>query len=161
MKARGLRWLAAMLVLPAVSMAQTGSIEVKNEAFREIEVVTADGSKRLEQVPAEKVMPGTEVIYITTVKNLGQDPAEQVVVNNPMPDHMLYRGPSLLENSGAVEVSVDGGKRYGTLDALEVNEGDGTVRPAEPKDVTHVRFKMDRPLQPGATNRFGFRAVLQ
>lgn len=161
MKVRALPLAVAMMVLPVVLMAQGSQVEVKNEAFQEVEVLNDRGFKELKQVPAEKVMPGTEVIYVTTVKNVGQEPAERVVVDNPMPEHMLYRGASVLDNTGSVEVSVDGGKRYGVLATLEVDEGHGKPRQAEANDVTHVRFKMDRPLSPGASNRFGFRAVLQ
>jgi uncharacterized repeat protein (TIGR01451 family) len=161
MKARSLGLAAAMCVLPAVLMAQGRSIEVKNEAFQEIEVLNENGTKELRRVPAEKVLPGTEVIYVTTVRNLGKEPAERVVVDNPMPEHMLYRGASVLDESGTVEVSVDGGKRYGLLAALEVDDGLGKARPAEADDVTHVRFKMNRPLRAGGSNRFGFRAVLR
>jgi uncharacterized repeat protein (TIGR01451 family) len=161
MKTRALQWVAVLMLAPGIAAAQGSKVEVKNQAFQEIEVVNDDGTKELKQVPAEKVMPGTEVIYVTTVKNLGDKAAEKIAVDNPMPEHMLYRGASALDDMGVVEVSVDGGRRYGVLSALEVEGAKGHKRPAVANDVTHVRFRMGQPLPPGASNRFGFRAVLR
>ena len=161
MKTRAWGVVLLALVLPVLAGAQTSHIEVTNRAFQEVEVKNAQGTKQLRQVPADKVLPGTNVTYVTTVKNVGTKPAERVVVDDPLPAHMLYGGVSQANAAGAVEVSVDGGQHFGVLTVLQVVDAQGRRRAADAADVTHVRLTMDRPLQPGDSRQFAFRAVLR
>ena len=155
-------WAVLLVALPALAAAvEKSNIEVKNQAFQEVEVVSAQGVKELRQVPAEKVMPGTDVIYVTTVKNVGPKPAENIIIDNPVPAHMQFRTETPDMKAAQVEVSVDGGQQFGPLSALQVTDGPGRKRPAQGKDVTHVRFKVAQPLPPGDVSQFHFRATLQ
>ena len=141
--------------------AQRGNLEVKNEVFREVVVTGADGTRALEFVPAGTVVPGNEIVYVTTVTNIGGKPAEQVVIDNPIPEHTTFQANSTFGAGAGVLVSVDGGKQWGDLGTLQVAGADGAPRHAEARDVTHLRFRLANPLAPRASGRFGFRALLR
>ena len=59
--------------------------------FQEVDVKAADGTMHNERVPAAKVVPGTEVIYVITYRNAGKQPATEVVITNPIPAELAYR----------------------------------------------------------------------
>ena len=62
--------------------------------------------------------------------------------------------------SAAPELSVDG-KTYGPLASLRVATATGTTRAATADDVTHVRWRLARPITAGAQGQLAFEAVLR
>ena len=52
-------------------------------------------------------------------------------VTNPLPRSVYYQGSA----DGTEQVSIDGGRHWGKLDALRIG-----ARIATPEDVTHVRW---------------------
>lgn len=159
-----MRLIAAMsLVITIVGpvQAQPGNLEVKNEVLREVETIAADGSKILQIKPAGTILPGHEVIYLTTVKNIGKQPAENVVVDNPIPEHTRFKSNSTFGQGTRLEASVDGGKQFARFESLQVTAADGSKRAAEARDVTNLRFILTEALPPGSERRVGFRAILQ
>jgi len=76
--------------------AEEGNIELIMVAEREIKITNPDGSTNVQRVPADKVIPGDDVIYTITYANKGAESAENVVVNNPIPIHMVYVGGSAI-----------------------------------------------------------------
>jgi len=153
--------VALVIAVAAPVQAQQGSLEVKNEVLREVETIAADGTKLTQVKPAGTVLPGHEIIYLTTVKNIGKQPAENVVVDNPIPEHTHFKSNSMFGSGTRVEASVDGGKQFASFEALQVTAADGSKRAAEARDVTNLRFVMIDPLPPGKERRVGFRAVLR
>ena len=153
--------LASLFFTVALPAAAADTLELRNAVYQEIDVKQADGTTKLERVPAVKVVPGTEVIYVITYRNAGKQPATEVVITNPIPDELAYRpeqgpGPSL-----APEVSVDAGKSWGALASLSVKGADGKPRPAQGSDVTHVRWKIHEPVRAGEQGSVSYRAVLE
>lgn len=143
----------AMLCIGS-AQAQSAAIQVTNEVFQEVEVQAADGSTFLRTVPAVTIVPGDEVIYVIRYANTGDQPAENVAINNPLPTQLEYVSaiapPPLL-------VSVDSGAQYGDLASLTVAGADGATRPAQAADVTHLRWVLDT-LPPGAEGEITFVA---
>lgn len=157
------RFLPAMaLVLSGVVPvhAQGNPVKVSGSVFQE-EIVTApDGKRAVRHVPASRLYPGNEVIYEVTYANVGKKPTEQVVITNPLPADLGYR-PSPARDEGTVfEVSVDGGATYGDLALLKVREGSGQ-RAAHASDITHVRWTINEPVQPGQAGKVALRAVIR
>jgi len=148
MSSRILFALAAATALMA-SPALASPLEVTNTVYQEVEVVGADGRVERRLDPASSVIPGGEVIYVIAVNNSGDQPADRLVITNPVPIHLEY-----LSAEGAL-VSVDGGRRFGALSSLTVRGGDG-VRPATTADVTHVRWTIDH-VAPGDAGHVSFR----
>ena len=124
-------------------------------------VAVHNGEIELRRVPAGKVVPGDEVIYTIYAVNLGDVPAEDVVVHDPIPEHTKYRDGSAIGADTEITFSVDGGVDYGPSKSLTVVAADGSVRPAQASDYTDIRWKFTRALDPGESRFVRFRARLQ
>ena len=149
--------------LPANSLAQAaaGRIQLKSVAEVEIEIEKPNGEVELRRAPAEKVVPGDDVIYTITATNVADVAVGDVVISDPVPAHMEYRDGSALGSDTEIRFSVDGGQSFDAPGALRVVEDDGTVRTATAQDYTHIRWKFTKDLTPGESRWVRFRARLQ
>jgi len=151
-----------LLLATAVRAAPPGSIKLQTIAQQEKVIVGKDGKKHTEIVPAGRVVPGVAVIYTIKYTNVGKKPAENVVVNDPIPQHMNYVDGSATGANTAISYSIDGGKHWSAmLETLEIHNSDGTTRSATARDVTNVRWVVKGKLAPGASGQVQYRAVLQ
>lgn len=154
--------VSILMFAVAAQAAEPGSIKLQTIAQQEKVIVGKDGVKHTEIVPAGRVLPGVEVIYTIKYTNVSKKPAENVVVNDPIPEHMIYVDGSAIGNGTAISYSVDGGKHWSAmLETLEINNGNGTTRSATARDVTDIRWVVKGKLAPGATGDVSFHAVLQ
>jgi uncharacterized repeat protein (TIGR01451 family) len=152
---------AAATLLYAAAAAAQGTLQLTNEVFQEVATTGADGKKTVKRVPAASVVPGTEVIYVVTYRNVGKQPADNVVVTNPVPKELVLKSESTAVPGATVEYSADGGKNFGALAALRVSGADGKPRAAQAADVTHVRWKLAKSVKPGEQGSVSLRAVLK
>ena len=152
--------LLCAVSLPAWGLAQ-GTLLLKNEAFQEIVTKDAAGKKQTRRVPAGRVVPGTEVIYVITYRNTSTQPADKVVISNPVPRELAYQGGSASGKGAKFEVSVDGGQQFGVLPGLKVPGPDGKRRPAQAGDVTHLRWTLASAVAAGAEGSVSYKAVLK
>ena len=129
----------------------------------ELEVVSLDkqGKEIVKRIPAEKVTPGSEVIYTTRFKHNGAEPAANIVISNPVPEHTIYKVGSAKGNDTEMLYSVDGGKSFHQQDQLTVVGQDGSNRIAEAKDYTDIRWTYKGKLHPGDEGAVEFRVVLK
>lgn len=164
-KSPSLRIAAALGLLLTIgsvtAQAQPGGVEVRNEAFVSVETTDVGGKTTTKLVPAGKVVPGNEVLYVVTVKNLGKQPVDKLSVDNPVPQHMSYVPESAAGERALALVSVDGGKTYGDLAVLRIAGADGKLRPAQAGDVTHLRWTLGYALQAGEQGKVSFKARLE
>lgn len=151
--------LAVSAFLWLGSAHAAGGLQLSNQVFQEIEIMGADGKPERKSVPAATVVPGTEVFYVITYRNTGDQPADNVAITNPVPAELEY--VSVLGPAPANQVSVDGGRQYGALASLSVPDADGKPRPAQAADVTHVRWMLNAALLPGAGGAVSFKARLK
>ncbi|MBW2279320.1 MAG: DUF11 domain-containing protein [Deltaproteobacteria bacterium] len=149
----------AALFFASTAEAKQKHVELEAKAELEVEVVNEDGEKTIQRVPAVKVMPGEVVVYTITARNVGEEPATNVVITDPVPEHMDYTG-SVTGDGARVTFSVDGGKTYDVASALTVPVGGGS-KPAPPEDYTHIRWTFNDALEPGSAHSVEFRARLQ
>lgn len=149
--------LAATLHLNAVA---ADAVEVKSVAEQEIEVVEK-GKKVVKRVPVDKAIPGSEILYTTTFRNLIDKPVGNIAITNPVPNDMVYKGGSARGANTAITYSVDGGKQYATPDKLTVKTPDGKVRPALASDYTHIRWTYRGDLGVGKSGEVSFRAAIK
>ena len=112
------------------------------------------------RIPATKVIPGTEVIYTITVSNVGDQPADSVVVTDPIPENTTYVDRSAFGAGTAITFSVDGGKSYDLADKLKVKDAAGNLRAATASDYTHIRWVLDFTLKPKDVAPVWFKARL-
>jgi uncharacterized repeat protein (TIGR01451 family) len=124
------------------------------------EVSEGENGERLTRlVPVETVVPGDVVIYTTTVENISDEAADNVVVTSPVPEHLSYVAGSAFGPGMAIEFSVDGGVSFAAPEELTVLE-DGESRQATAEDYTHIRFVLQNDLAAGAQGIARFRAQL-
>ena len=144
---------AASAVALMAGPAFAGPLQFTNAVYRDVEITAADGRTEHRLEHATRITPGEDVVYVLTVANTGDRPADRLVITNPVPENLRY-----VAGDGA-QVSVDGGRRFGALSSLTVLERN-VVRAATPADVTHVRWVVDH-VAPGADNHVSFRARLK
>ncbi len=155
-------WMAIVLSAPYVAWAQpNGHIQLTSKAEIEKEAFNSEGKKEVKRVQAAKVVPGTEVIFTTTYKNASQENAENAVITNPVPEHMVYSESSARGSGTKITFSIDNGKSFNIPAKLFVFDAAGRKFPARPKDYTHIRWEMNHPLPSGAMGEVSFRAILK
>jgi uncharacterized repeat protein (TIGR01451 family) len=157
-------WIVGFFMLFVITPSYAKeNLELFNEVFQEVEVVDEKGKKEIKQVPAVTAVPGTELIYLITYRNVGDKPLEHVVIHNPLASDLTYKDHSAQGEGASVLVSVDGGKEYGELANLTIPipTQEGEVRPAKASDVTHLQFKLAKKVQPAETGTVTFRTILK
>lgn len=151
----GLAALIAAIAAPA--QAETPA-PIELTGFVQLERVTTDasGERRVERVDPDVVVPGDRLIFGTRFANKGTVPIERFVVSNPIPATVKVSA----EIDPAMLVSVDGGTVWGALGALEVVDGGGQRRAAQPADITHVRWVLPE-IAPGQTGQLEFPVTVR
>lgn len=149
------------MILPAIAFAANDNIRFMSKAEIEVSQVDANGEKVLVRQPAKLVVPGTIVIYTNSYTNDGTEPAQKLVITNPVPDQMEFLAGSTLPESAVMTYSIDGGQTYASPDQLFITEADGRKRKAEAKEYTHIRWQVQDPLPVGETGQVEFRARLK
>lgn len=146
---------------PLAAQAADGAIKVKSVAEIEVTVVGKDGKKEIKRVSPDKAVPGTEVIFTNTFENIGGKTASDIVINNPIPADMEYKGGSAFGKDCAIVFSADGGKKFGHAEELKIKDAEGKERTALPSEYTHIRWSYKGQLAAGKSGEVGFRAVIK
>lgn len=151
--------LSALLLSAVNAYAQTAKpcIELKNEAQMEQEYTDAQGNKATRLVPPGKVVPGNEVIYTITAKNVCDKPVSNVVINNPVPEHMSYVANSAMGVGTDITYSLDS-KSFAKLETLTVKNADGNARAAHADEIKSIRWIYGTAINAGQTGFVRFRA---
>lgn len=140
---------------------QPGHIKLQTLGFQEKVTVAKDGTKHTDIVPADHVLPGTEVIWNINYEIIGNQPVTDAVITDPVPQNMEYVVGSAVGEKAEITYSVDGGKTFNTPDQLQVRNPDGSMRTALPKEYTTVRWVLKGTLPSGAKGTVTFHAILQ
>jgi uncharacterized repeat protein (TIGR01451 family) len=138
-----------------------GQVTLETVIQKEIEVITAEGKKETKLVEAGNAIPGDELLFTITYTNQGGEPAENVVLVNPVPEYTEYIGGSAGGPGAATTFSVDGGQSYDVPANLQVPGEDGKLRPALSREYTHLRWAFDAPVPPGESGDVFFRVKLK
>lgn len=152
--------LAFAACLPAQAQRGSGDIEFRNIAEIEQEVKTPEGRTEKKRTPAQKAIPGTEVIYTSTFRNVGKRPAGNIAIVNPVPANTTLVGGSATGDNTAITFSADGGKTWATADKVQVTGADGKARPAGISEFTHIRWAYRGELAPGKQGSVAFRVIV-
>jgi uncharacterized repeat protein (TIGR01451 family) len=156
--------LALALLLPAAAWTQQkSSIEIKAVSEIEITKTNAEGKKEVKRVNTTEtaVPPGQTVIFTNYYTYTGEKPATDVVINNPVPENMVYEDGTATGKGTKVEFSVDQGKTYAAAGLLKIKSADGKERRAAAADYTNIRWTIEKPLQKGAKGSVTFRAKVK
>lgn len=153
--------LSLFLLLPATARSdEPRSVELVNIAEVEVMQKNEFGTEVAKRVAADKanVVPGDTVIYTIIYTNYGNKPATDIVINNPVPEQMIYVDKSAEGAGTRIDFSVDRGKSFAPLEKLKLRDSAGKERPAIAGDVSNIRWTLEKPLKPGGTGRVSFRA---
>lgn len=151
----------ALILLFAVLMPgqvlAANHVALANDVFVERVTTDTQGKQRILLEEPKVVVPGDRLVFVLNYRNAGAQPADKFVITNPLPDAVRFA------DAGDTRplVSVDGGQGWGRLDELTVAQPDGTRRPAQPADVTHLRWAFQKPIPAGASGKLMFRGVVK
>jgi uncharacterized repeat protein (TIGR01451 family) len=148
----------ALSAATAHAAPASGPLSVTSSVMVEAKSRAADGTTRVTLVPARRVVPGDHVVFVLAYRNTGAQPIADIVFANPLPAGLSYRAPA--QGSPAPDLSVDGAT-YGPLAQLRVATAGGATRGAAADDVTHLRWRLTRPLTAGAHGQFAYQAVVR
>ena len=158
---KALTGLSTALLLTLSGSPVLAEVEVSTTAEIEIIEVNPDGSETVTLKPARRVVPGTEVIYTITAENTGLEPADSVVVTNPVPVETRYVAGSASGANTDITFSVDGGTTWGQVGELTVTDANGEPRAATADDYTHVRWTLKSDLAPSQKLPVWYRAQVR
>jgi uncharacterized repeat protein (TIGR01451 family) len=147
----------ASLAMIGVSAHAATPLQLSSDVFVEKQVVRADGSRKVVLEKPNLVLPGDKLVFVVKYRNTGTATASNFVVTNPLPAAVAFNGTS----DGLEIVSIDGGKNWGDLALLRVKQSDGTVRPAQHSDVTHIKWNLNQRLTAGAEGKLIFRGIVK
>jgi uncharacterized repeat protein (TIGR01451 family) len=150
---------ALLALANAAHAADQGCIELRTVAESEQEYTNDAGQKAKRLVPAGKVVPGDEVIWTITARNVCDKAADNIVIANPVPEQMSYVPSSAMGVGTEITYSVDG-KEFNAPTALVVRDATG-ARSASPADYRAVRWTYKSVFAPGATAFVRYRATVK
>ena len=133
-----------------------GCIELTTIAQQQKTITAADGSVTTKYVAASHVVPEAEVVWTTTARNLCAKPADSVVIDQPVPEHMIFVADSTSGADAQVTLSTDGHDYQAPKDLTVAT--DGVARHATAADVRDVRWTLSAPIAPQATITVRYRA---
>ncbi len=153
-----MKFVPFAVVALAVSSAAVAAQSVELSSKIQVEkTVTVGGKQQTVLRDPKPVFPGDHLLITISYRNTGSKPVNDFVVNNPVPTAVQFTG----EASPGLQVSIDGGRTFGPLAALKVRKADGTMRAAQPIDVTHLRWVLAGAMAPGASGSLNFRGIVR
>ena len=123
-------------------------------------VVKKGGAQAVRMVPTQDVSSGDTIEYTLHYANVGDEPATDANIEDPIPKGTTYVASSASGEGAEITFSSDGGKTFAPAVKLtyEIRLPNGQVekRVATPAEYTHVRWTLER-VPAGATGTVTFR----
>lgn len=148
-------FVAAALALGTPALAQGNAVALTSTVKLQ-KLQTVGGQQRVVEQEPKNVVPGDKLLFQTGYRNNGTAAATRFVITNPVPGAVAWTG----EATSGLQVSVDGGRSFGTLASLRVKGADGQLRAAAPADVTHLRWTLAS-IAPAGTGQVQYRGVVR
>lgn len=147
--------LVIAMLAPNLAFA-ANNVTLSSMVLLERTVADGAGRDRIVLEEPKTVTPGDRLVFILAYRNAGRAAASDFIVTNPLPAAVAFQG-----GGDGAQVSIDGGRSWGTLPALKVQEADGRWRNARPEDVTHLRWSLKQAIPAGAQGKLSFRGVVR
>lgn len=110
-------------------------------------------TRRILSSPA-RLVRGDQLVFVVNWRNQGARPLRDLALSVP--------GTVRIQpDDSSMEVSVDGGARWGRIGDLRLATPLGGTRRATVEDVTHIRWAMSDPVQPGTGGRISYRGTVR
>lgn len=149
--------LPAMVVAGALAPGAAhaaGGVQFASDVFVERFQPAPGGRTARILERADQLRPGDRVIFVV---NWSGRKDGGFTVTNPLPRAIAFAGGA----DGEQEVSVDGGRTWGALEALTMRDAYGRMRQAHPEDVTHLRWRIPTQLALAGTGQMTWRGVVR
>ena len=141
--------------------AEEGSIVLTNKVLKQVIKTDKDGNITYDYIEPATALPGDVMMYTITFENIGKDPAEGIVLNDPIPNNSKYRMSSATGKNTNITFSIDGGKNFGNPTELVVKDKNGKKWTAKPESYTHIRWVYNKPLAPGEKRKVTFKTQIK
>jgi hypothetical protein len=139
-----------------------GNLQFSVRAIAEVEVTSLNGEREtVKLAPADRVVPGDQVIYTLEIRNKGAMSLPPPRVDYPIPEHMRYLDDTAAGPGAEITYSVDGGRTFDRPENLKVRGPDGQKRTATAADYTHIRWQLKNILKGKSVAFARFRAVVK
>jgi uncharacterized repeat protein (TIGR01451 family) len=151
-----------MLLMAGAAAAQAAADPLLIKVIAEVESKSVEsGHEVVKLIPADRVVPGDEVIYTLEAQNTAAAALQAPTITNPVPEHMRYIADTAVGPGAEVTYSVDGGRTFDGAANLKVRGPDGRLRPAVAADYTHIRWQLRNSLKPNSVAFVRFRALVE
>ena len=148
--------------IPYAASGQATSQGLVVKAVAEVETqAVQDGRDIVKLAPANRVVPGDQVIYTLEIRNPSRTAVRDPVVTYAVPSHMMYVADSATGPGAEVRYSVDDGHFFDRPENLRVGDAEGHSRQAKPDEYTHIRWKLKNTLKSKSVAFARFRAVVK
>ena len=135
---------------------------IKVTVIAEVETkISRNGRDAVKLVPADRVVPGDQVIYTVRIRNTGAAVVPAPSVAYAIPAHTRYVADSAVGPGAEVSYSIDGGRSFDRPENLKVAGPAGQLRPADAADYTHIRWQLKNSLKGNSVAFARFRAVVK
>ena len=146
------------LVTGAVSVqAMTASQSIQKEVVS----ISDDGVETIRYESAELVTPGERIVYTVNFENNLDQPETNLVLTMPIPAEVTYMDGTATEGLGTLTFSADSGDSFAARADLRIRDAGGEMQPARAADVTHIRWVIAGPIEPGESGSISFKGILK
>ena len=146
--------IGGLACLAASGLAAQSASSVSRAVYVERITTAPDGERVRTIEPADELRRGDTVVLMVEWRDARRD--APVIVSSAVPRPLAFQRSS----SDAVEVSVDGGRNWGHLGTMRVEDG-GDRRLASPEDVTHLRWRFAVDGNAARTGRITYSAIVR
>lgn len=155
-----LMFLAVMA--PAMAVADP-NIQLAMSVAKEI-VIEENGQDVTRWVEAEDIVPGEKLKYTVTYVNVGDEPATEIRIENPIPELTVYVDDTASGDGSNIVFSADGGENYSIKSdvtyEIRVFGGGTDRRVASAERFTNIRWLIDQ-VPVGNSGEVSFQVVVQ
>jgi uncharacterized repeat protein (TIGR01451 family) len=164
------RLLSALIVILAhasTACAQSLAKGAPNDhisvrAIAEVESKLSQNGRQVSKLtPADRVVPGDQIIYTLEIRNTGAMPVAAPAVDYPVPEHTRYVANSASGPGAEISYSIDGGHTYDRPENLKISDEQGVKQVAGPGAYTHIRWQLKNTLKVNSVAFARFRAVVK
>lgn len=148
--------LACLALALGAATPAGANLALETQTFVERVITDINGSARRVLVPADRIAPGDSLVFVVAWRNTGRRPVRGGALTNGIPGRVLIDAAD-----PAMDVSIDGGRRWGRLDQLWLPTPLGGTRRATAQDVTHVRWPVPATIAPGQGGRISYRGIVR
>ena len=117
-------------------------VTLKTEGQVEENYTDAQGKAAKRLVAPGKVLPGGEVIWTITATNGCEKAADKVVIDNAVPEHMVYVADSAMGTNTDMVFSLNG-RDFKKMSELLVRDADGKTRSPRADEIKAIRWTLN------------------